>query len=179
MSYKTDYVIVITNFLNLEGHHNWISALIVTVILLKGLIFLIGGVALGRVCVCSLLSRLVSTCSCLLSWHNICPISILSFSLFWLTWPMRSLYRLSGLYAKAKLKNVVMKLSWWQKSPKQRPLKNSLICQVYFTLRLRPWILVAELQRKLNSYSVCDPNTNRSPLPIKQRNKSGDQSISW
>ena len=54
-SYKIDYVIVI----NREGHQNPISFLKVTVILLKGCILPIGGVAPGRVCACSMRSRLV------------------------------------------------------------------------------------------------------------------------
>ena len=56
---KIDYVIVITNFLDPEGHQYPISVSKMTVILLKGWIFHIGGVALGRVCACSLLCRLV------------------------------------------------------------------------------------------------------------------------
>ena len=59
MSYKIDYVIAMKSFLNPEGHQNLISGLKVTIILLKGLIFPIGGVALGRVCTCNLRSRLV------------------------------------------------------------------------------------------------------------------------
>ena len=58
-SYKIDYFIVIKNFLNPERHQNPISGLKVTAILLKGWIWPIGGVASGRVCVCSLHSRLV------------------------------------------------------------------------------------------------------------------------
>ena len=42
-SYKIDYVIVIKNFLNPEGHQNPISGSIVTAILLKGWILPIGG----------------------------------------------------------------------------------------------------------------------------------------
>ena len=45
-SYKIDYVIEIKNFLNPEGHQNRIIGSKVTVILLKGLILPIGGVAL-------------------------------------------------------------------------------------------------------------------------------------
>ena len=45
----TKCVIVIENFLNLEGHQNPIGGSEVTVILLKGLISPVGGVALGRV----------------------------------------------------------------------------------------------------------------------------------
>ena len=58
-SYKIDYVIVIKTFLNPEGHQNTISGSNITVILLKGWILPIGGVASGRVCACSLRSRLV------------------------------------------------------------------------------------------------------------------------
>ena len=42
-SYKINYVIVIQNFLNPEGHHNPISGSKCTAILLKGWILLIGG----------------------------------------------------------------------------------------------------------------------------------------
>ena len=58
-SYKIDYVIVIKNFLNPEGHQHPISGSKVTAILLKGLIWPIGGAASGRVCACSLRNRLV------------------------------------------------------------------------------------------------------------------------
>ena len=58
-SYEIDYVIVIKNFLNPEGHQNPISGSKVTAILLKGWILPIGGALLGRVCVCSLHSTLV------------------------------------------------------------------------------------------------------------------------
>ena len=49
-SHKIDYVIVILNFLNLEGHQNPISGSKVTDILLKGWILPIGGASAGRVC---------------------------------------------------------------------------------------------------------------------------------
>ena len=42
-SYKIDYVIVIKNFLNLDGYQNPISGSKGMVILLKGCILLIGG----------------------------------------------------------------------------------------------------------------------------------------
>ena len=42
-SYKIDYVIVITSFLNPEGHQNPISGSKMTTILLKGWILPIGG----------------------------------------------------------------------------------------------------------------------------------------
>ena len=58
-SCKIDYVIVITNFLNPKRHQNLISGSKVTAILLKGWIWPVGGVASGRVCACSLRSRLV------------------------------------------------------------------------------------------------------------------------
>ena len=53
-SYEIEYVIVIKNCLNPEGHHSPISDSKVTAILLKGWIWPIGEVALGRVCACSL-----------------------------------------------------------------------------------------------------------------------------
>ena len=58
-SYKIDYVIMIKNFLNPEGHQSPFSGAKVTAILLKGWVWLIGGVASGRVCACSLQSRIV------------------------------------------------------------------------------------------------------------------------
>ena len=57
--YKIRYVIGIKNFLNPKEHQNCIRGSKVTAILLKGWILPIGGVALGRVCACSLRSRLV------------------------------------------------------------------------------------------------------------------------
>ena len=51
---------MIKNFLNPEGHQNCITGSKVTAILVEGYILPIGGVALGRVCLCSLRSRLVS-----------------------------------------------------------------------------------------------------------------------
>ena len=51
---------MIKAFLNPEGHKNPISGSKVTAILLKRWIWPIGGVASGRVCACSLNSRLVS-----------------------------------------------------------------------------------------------------------------------
>ena len=56
-SYKIDYIIVKKNFVNHKVHQNPSSGLKVTTILLKGWILPIGGVALGRVCACSLHSR--------------------------------------------------------------------------------------------------------------------------
>ena len=47
-SYKIEYVIVIKNFLNPEGHQNPIPSVVQN--LMKGWIWPIGGVALGRVC---------------------------------------------------------------------------------------------------------------------------------
>ena len=58
-SYNIDYVIVIKNFLNPEGHQNPISGSKEVAILLKGWILPIGGVASGKVCSYSLCSRLV------------------------------------------------------------------------------------------------------------------------
>ena len=47
-SYKIDYVIVIKNFLNPEGHQNPISGSKVTAILLKEWILTIGGASAGE-----------------------------------------------------------------------------------------------------------------------------------
>ena len=58
-SYKIDYFIVIKKILNPEGHQNPISGSKVMVILLKGWIFPISGASSGRVCACTLHSRLV------------------------------------------------------------------------------------------------------------------------
>ena len=58
-SYKIYYIIVIKNILNPQKHQNPISGSKVTAILLKAWILPIGGVALGRVCACSLRIRLV------------------------------------------------------------------------------------------------------------------------
>ena len=58
-SYKIDYVIVIKNFINHKGHQNTISGSKFTVILLKGGFFLLVELQQGRVCDCSLRSRLV------------------------------------------------------------------------------------------------------------------------
>ena len=59
-NYRIDYVIVIKNFLNTKGHQNPISGSNVRDILMKGWILLFGGASSGRVCACSLCSRLVS-----------------------------------------------------------------------------------------------------------------------
>ena len=58
-SYKIDYVKMIKNSLNPEGHQNPISGSKVTAILLKWWILPIVGASSGRVCACSLRSRLV------------------------------------------------------------------------------------------------------------------------
>ena len=58
-SYKIEYVIMIEDFPNPEGHKNPFSGSKFMAILLKGWIWPIIGVALGRVCACSLRSRLV------------------------------------------------------------------------------------------------------------------------
>ena len=60
-SYKIDYVIVIKNYINPEGHQNPISGSKFTAILLKGGFCLSVEPQRGRVCACSLRSRLVST----------------------------------------------------------------------------------------------------------------------
>ena len=60
-SFKVDYVIVVKNFVSIKGHQNCIVGSKVTVILLKDWILPIGGVALERVCACSLRRRSVFT----------------------------------------------------------------------------------------------------------------------
>ena len=62
-SYKIDYVKPIKTFLNPEGHHNRITGSKVIAVFLDGGTLPIGGVALGRVCACSLRSRLVKNFS--------------------------------------------------------------------------------------------------------------------
>ena len=59
-SLKTNYVYILSEILNLEGHQNrWIGSK-VTTILLSELILPTGGAKSGRVCACSMRSRLVS-----------------------------------------------------------------------------------------------------------------------
>ena len=58
-SHKIDYVRKLYGIENLEGHQDRITGSRVMAILLNGLILPIGEVATGRVCACSLRSRLV------------------------------------------------------------------------------------------------------------------------
>ena len=58
-SHKIDYVSKFKEILNLEGHQNRITGSRVTAILLNGWTLPIGEAASGRVCACSLRSRLV------------------------------------------------------------------------------------------------------------------------
>ena len=58
-SHKIGYVTIFKEILNFEGHPNCITGSKVMAILLNRWILPIGGVALGRVCACSLRSRLV------------------------------------------------------------------------------------------------------------------------
>ena len=60
-SHKIDYVNKLLEILNLEGHQNHVTGSRVTAIFLNGWTLSIGEAALGRVCACSLRSRLVST----------------------------------------------------------------------------------------------------------------------
>ena len=60
-SHKIDYVTIFLEILNLKGHPNCITGPKVTAILLNRLILPIGGASLGRVCACSLRSRLVKS----------------------------------------------------------------------------------------------------------------------
>ena len=59
-SRKIDHVTIFQEILNLKGHPNCITGSKVTAIFLKEWILPIGGASSGRVCVCSLRSRLVS-----------------------------------------------------------------------------------------------------------------------
>ena len=58
-SHKVDFVLIFKEILNLEGHPKCITGSKVMAILLNGWILPINGVASGRVCACSLRSRLV------------------------------------------------------------------------------------------------------------------------
>ena len=58
-SHKIDNVTILLEILNPEVHPNHITGSKVTAILLNGWIFPIGGASSGRVCACSLRSRLV------------------------------------------------------------------------------------------------------------------------
>ena len=58
-SHEIDYVTILLEIINLKGHLNFIFGSKVTAILLNGWILATGGASLGRVCVCSLRSRLV------------------------------------------------------------------------------------------------------------------------
>ena len=59
LSHKIDYVTIVKDILNPEGHPNCISGSKVTAILLNGWILPVGEASSGRVCSCSLRSRLV------------------------------------------------------------------------------------------------------------------------
>ena len=61
LSHKIDYVTIFKEILNCAGHPNHITGSKVMAILLNGWILPIGWASLGRVCSCSLHSRLVST----------------------------------------------------------------------------------------------------------------------
>ena len=58
-SHKIDFVTIFKEILNPKGHPNRITGSKVTAILLNGWILPIGGASSGRVCSCSLRSRLV------------------------------------------------------------------------------------------------------------------------
>ena len=58
-SHKVDYVTIFKEILNLKGHPNGITGSKVAAILLNGWILPIGGASSGRVCACSLRSRLL------------------------------------------------------------------------------------------------------------------------
>ena len=58
-SHKIGYVMIVKEILNTKGHPNRITGSKVTAILMNGWILPIGGALLGRVCSCSLRSRLV------------------------------------------------------------------------------------------------------------------------
>ena len=60
LSHKIDYITIFLKWLNLAGHLNRFIGSKVKAILVNGGILPSGGVESGRVCVCSLRSRLVS-----------------------------------------------------------------------------------------------------------------------
>ena len=76
-SFKIDYVIVIKNFLNPEGHQNPITDSKVTAILLKSGFYLLVELQRGRICACSLRSRLV------MKYYNTEPIAEDIVSVLW------------------------------------------------------------------------------------------------
>ena len=59
-SHKTNYIDIFSDILNPEGHQNRCIGSKVTAILLNGWNLPTGGASSGRVCACSLRSRLVS-----------------------------------------------------------------------------------------------------------------------
>ena len=59
-SHKTKFINIFSEILNIEGHQNRCIGSKFTAILLNGRILPTGGAASGRVCACSLRSRLVS-----------------------------------------------------------------------------------------------------------------------
>ena len=61
LSHKINHVTIFQEILNPEGHPNCFTGTKVAVILLNGWILPIGGASSGRVCACSLRSRLVSS----------------------------------------------------------------------------------------------------------------------
>ena len=58
-SHKIGYITIFKEIVNPEGHLNRITGSKVTAILLNGWVLPIGGASSGRVCACSLRSRLV------------------------------------------------------------------------------------------------------------------------
>ena len=58
-SHKIDYITILKEILNYKGHQNRNNDSKVTEILLNGWILLIGEASSGRVCACSLRSRLI------------------------------------------------------------------------------------------------------------------------
>ena len=58
-SHKIDYGLIAQEILNIKAHLNCLIGSKVTEILMNGGILPIGGVASGRVCACSLRSRLI------------------------------------------------------------------------------------------------------------------------
>ena len=60
-SHNTNYIDLLSEILNLDGHQNCCIGYKVMAILLNGCILPTGGASLGKVCSCSLRSRLVYT----------------------------------------------------------------------------------------------------------------------
>ena len=117
-SYKICYVIVIKNFLNPDRHQNPIRRSKVTTILLKGWICPIGEVACGRVCSCSMRSRLVS-----MYFHPQCSDRVQCY----LRWFLHTVER---LYFLLKTNNLTIIKKCWKKESLQHGITTKRHCKL-------------------------------------------------